>query len=959
MDPLPIDPLLPDIVAAVTTFGACVVEAPPGAGKTTRVPPALWRARPDTPDELWVLEPRRLPARLAAQRVASELGQAVGGTVGYSVRFEECASARTRIRFVTEGILLRRLLGDPALAGIWAVVLDEFHERHLASDLVLALLARLRRTRRPDLGLCVMSATLDAQPIAEFLGDCPRVRSEGRRFEVALEHLGLPDDRPLAVQVVSTVRRVLEQDPDGDVLVFLPGAADIRRCQEALLGGPGRSGGGDTAGAGAGAGGGAGAGARARADARTAGPARSWSSELDVLPLHGDLSLEAQARVVAPSARRKVILATNVAETSVTIDGVTIVIDTGLAKLAGHSPWTGLSTLSLGKISQASAIQRAGRAGRTRPGRAVRLYSAHDFQSRRPFDLPEIARLDLAELVLTTRALGIADVAALDFLTEPPSVSVTAAEQLLRRLGALGPTGALTEIGESLVRFPLHPRLARLIVEGERRDVGPDAALLAALVSERDIRERGGFSGETGSRSGAGPRGAGGRAQGGIDLLALLELFERARGARSIREGARAAGLDGEATARVDQTRRHLVAMLARASGASGDRGGNRPPPARVLDRAAADRALAWAVLTAFPDRVARVRQTGGQVVLLSAGGTAELGYVPDSAFLVAVDAEESSGNRGGGGGGPARATGATVRLGCGIEPDWLADLPGTELEATDSLELDPATERVVRRSRLTYGALTVTESVRIAEPSPEAARILADAALARGPEAVAEPGTLETLRARLAWLATLTPPPAAAATTPTAIGAAPSAIPSLDGAQLRAALVEACAGLRGFAELRGLGADTVGSDGAGGGDRGRGPARGFTARLEAGLPPDVRAALARETPTHLVLPGGRRVPISYPEGQPPFVESRLQDFFGMSVGPRIARGRVPLTLHLLGPNGRAVQVTSDLASFWAHHYPAIRRELQRRYPRHSWPEDGAKAAPPAPRAPRSHGRRD
>jgi ATP-dependent helicase HrpB len=949
MDQLPIDPLLPDIVAAMTTFGACVVEAPPGAGKTTRVPPALWQSRPDTPDELWVLEPRRLPARLAAQRVAGELGQAVGGTVGYSVRFEDRASARTRIRFVTEGILLRRLLADPVLAGIWAVVLDEFHERHLASDLVLALLARLRRTRRPDLGVCVMSATLDAQPIAEFLGDCPRVRSEGRRFEVAIEHLGLPDERSLALQVVSTVRRVLEQDPDGDVLVFLPGAADIRRCQEALLGGPGRSGGGAAAGAGAGA--------RARMDARTAGPARSWSSELDVLPLHGDLSLEAQARVVAPSARRKVILATNVAETSVTIDGVTIVVDTGLAKLAGHSPWTGLSTLSLGKISQASAIQRAGRAGRTRPGRAVRLYSAHDFQSRRPFDLPEIARLDLAELVLTTRALGIAEVAALDFLTEPPSVAVTAAEQLLSRLGALSPTGALTEIGKSLVRFPLHPRLARLIVEGERRDVGPDAALLAALVSERDIRERGGgFSGETGGGvgGGAGPRGGrgpGGRAQGGIDLLALLELFEHARRARSIREGARAAGLDGEATARVDQTRKHLIAMLTRSSG---DRGGNRPPPARVLDRAAADRALAWAVLTAFPDRVARVRQTGGQVVLLSAGGTAELGYVPDSEFLVAVDAEENSGNRGGG---PARATSATVRLGCGIEADWLADLPGAELEASDSLELDQATERVVRRSRLIYGALTVTESVRIAEPSPEAARILADAALARGPEAFSEPGTLETLRARLAWLATLAPPPAA--TTPTAIGASPSAIPSLDGAQLRAALVEACAGLRGFAELRGLGADGGGVEGAGGGARGRGPARGFTARLEAGLPAEVRAALARETPTHLVLPGGRRVPISYPEGQPPFMESRLQDFFGMSAGPRIARGRVPLTLHLLAPNGRAVQVTSDLASFWAHHYPGIRRELQRRYPRHAWPEDGAAAASAAPRAPRSHGGRD
>jgi len=913
MDALPIDPQLPDIVAAIADRGACVVEAPPGAGKTTRVPRALWQSRLATSDELWVLEPRRLPARLAAERVAGELGQPLGATVGYSVRFEDRSSARTRIRFVTEGILVRRLLADPALRGVWAVVLDEFHERHLASDLVLALLARLRRTRRPDLGVCVMSATLDPQPIAEFLDDCPRVRSEGRRFEVAIEHLGHPDDRPLAQQVASTVRRLLRDGPEGDLLVFLPGAAEIRRCDEALRA---------SAGPGVGA---AGLG-------------------IDILPLHGELSLEAQARVVAPSARRKVILATNVAETSVTIDGVGVVVDTGLAKLAGHSHWTGLPTLGLGKISQASAIQRAGRAGRTRAGLAVRLYSAHDFQARRPFDLPEIARLDLAELLLTTRALGITDVSELGFLTEPPAVAVTAGEQLLARLGALDATGALTPTGQALLGYPVHPRLGRLIVEGARRGVGADAALLAALISERDIRERGGPLGGGGGRragggggggGGGGAGGAGGRAAGGIDVLGLLELFEAAGRGRSLREGARAAGLDAEATARVEQTRKHLVAMIREAPARSAR------SEAIPATRALADRALAQSLLTAFPDRIARVRPGGDNVVLLSSGGTAELGYVPDSTFLVVVDAQENDGHgqgragarSSGGGGGAARATGTTVRLGCGIEPDWLADLPGNDLAAVESLELDEGSERVVRRSRLTYGALTITESVRVAEPSPETARVLAEAALARGPESFAEPGSIARLQARLAWLATVEPG---------------QPIPTLDPASLREALVAACEGLRGFAELRAGGPSTGaaghGADGAIAGD-----ARGFAARLEVSLPAEVRARLARETPNHLTLPNGRRVPISYPAGQPPFVESRLQDFFGMSEGPRLGRGRVPLTLHLLAPNGRAVQVTGDLESFWRQHYPGIRRELQRRYPRHAWPEDGATAVPPPP----------
>ena len=288
-----------------------------------------------------------------------------------------------------------------------------------------------------------MSATLDAEPVSAYLDGCPRLRSEGRRFDVRIDHLSEPDDRPLSIQVTAAVRRILRDEPTGDLLIFLPGAAEIRRAEQALA-------------------------------------PLAEASRVVVLALHGDLSLAAQARVVAPSDRRKVILSTNVAETSVTIDGVVAVIDSGLARIAGHSPFTGLPTLSLAKISQASATQRAGRAGRTRPGVALRLYTRHDFDGRRTHDVPEIARADLAEVVLTLRAQGIRDVGGFDWLTPPPPSALATAEQLLWRLGAVEPKGTLTATGTRMLRFPVHPRLGRLLVEGEHRGIAHEAATLVA-----------------------------------------------------------------------------------------------------------------------------------------------------------------------------------------------------------------------------------------------------------------------------------------------------------------------------------------------------------------------------------------------------------------------------------------------------------------------------------------------
>ena len=344
MQPLPIDPLLPEVVASLRAQPTLVLEAPPGAGKTTRVPRALLDAGMAEHGEIVVLEPRRLAARMAARRVADELGEKVGGTVGYQVRFEDVSSAKTRIRFVTEGVLGRKLVATPDLAGIAVVVLDEFHERHLQGDVALALVERLRRTRRPELRVVVMSATLATGPLAAHLG-APVLRSEGRRFDVAIEHLPQPDERPLALQVASAVgRRLVGGGLDGDVLVFLPGAGEIRRAREAC-------------------------------------EKLAAEAGLALVPLHGDLSPDEQDTAVRPGTRRKVILSTNVAESSVTIEGVVAVVDAGLARVASQAPWSGLPRLRVEKVSRASGVQRAGRAGRTRPGRCLRLYTRADFES--------------------------------------------------------------------------------------------------------------------------------------------------------------------------------------------------------------------------------------------------------------------------------------------------------------------------------------------------------------------------------------------------------------------------------------------------------------------------------------------------------------------------------------------------------------------------------------------------
>ena len=853
---LPIDPLLPEIVAALRRSASLVIEAPPGAGKTTRVPRALLEAGLAGDQEVVVLEPRRLAARLSARRVASEMGERPGETVGYQVRFEEVAGPRTRLRYVTEGLLTRRLMAEPRLPGVGAVVLDEFHERHLQGDLALALLRRLQETSRPDLKLVVMSATLDAGPVAAYLG-APSLRSEGRRFDVAIEYLTPAEaaqlDVPLERRVAAAVRRLVNDGLEGDVLVFLPGAAEIRRARQAC-----------------------------EPVARAA--------DLDLLALHGDLPPEEQDRAVQPGPRRKVILSTNVAETSVTIEGVVAVVDSGLARVASHSPWSGLPRLEVKKVSRASATQRAGRAGRLRPGRALRLYTRHDHDSRPEFDAPEVKREDLAEPLLALAALGAGD---LRWFEAPPEPAVEAARTLLSRLGALGPDGAVTELGRRMLRFPLHPRQARLVLEAEARGLAAEGCVLAALLGERDLRERG-----FGPRSGPLPP------TGPSDLLELAAAFSQAEQARFGADRMRALGLSPGPTQAVDRSRRQLLRLCRPGAGAA-RRSITHLEPAQ-------EEALLLATLAAYPDRVGRRRAAGSDEVVLVGGGSGRLdpaAVVREAPILVAVDVEERRESRPG-----AARGGVTIRLASAVTQEMLLDLFSDALRYAEEVTWNAEAERVDAVERLLYGDL-VLEEKRAPRVDPEkAAAVLAEAALARGARSFGRDGGVEAVLARLTFLAKTFPE---------------SGIPVPGEETLRSALTEACHGRRSFAELR---------------------EAGLEAALLAQLEPTQRGLLEKMAPERVTLPGGRSVRVEYEPDKPPHVESRLQDFFGMATGPTVAGGRVALVLHLLAPNQRAVQVTTDLAGFWVRHYPALRRELGRRYPRHSWPEDPLSARPPEPR---------
>jgi len=704
--PLPIDDVLPELIAALRQGSAAVLIAPTGAGKTTRVPPALLASGIGGGQQIVMLEPRRIAARAAARRMAEEGGWTLGREVGYQVRFERKAGPETRILVVTEGILVQRLQSDPFLEGVGAVIFDELHERGLQADLSLAMARRVQREVRPDLKLVAMSATLDPGPVAAFLGGCPTIESRGRLHPVDILYLDRPDDRPLPAQIAAGVRRVLAATP-GDVLVFLPGVGEIQRSAESLAG-------------------------------------LAAEQDLAVLPLYGDLPAERQDAVLRPLDRRKVVLATNVAETSITVDGVTAVVDSGAVRRLRFDPATGLDRLELGRISRASADQRAGRAGRQAPGICLRLWPAWEQATLPERETPEIARVDLAGPALQLLAWGEPDLAAFDWFEPPDPSALATATFLLRQLGAVNDQG-VTALGRTMARLPVHPRLGRLLIEGQRLGRAREAALLAALLSERDPFPRA-------------PRGTGPRRASRSDLLDrldALEAFER----RNAFDG----DLNAGAARYVLRARDQLLELAKRELAADG-RGGTEDSLLRAL-------------LAAYPDRVARRREPRSPRGLMVGGRGVRLAdesAVLEAPLFVCVELDAGTSSE------------ALVRKASEIEPAWL---PAERLRTTIDLEFDESRDRVAAWKRTRYEDLVIAEAEVPPPDAAETARVLAAAAAGRldralpldDPEVAA---FLARVRSLADWMPEL-------------------ALPRFTDGELRELLPALAAGRKSFAELR------------------------------------------------------------------------------------------------------------------------------------------------------------
>jgi ATP-dependent helicase HrpB len=836
-----------------------VLVAPPGAGKTTRVPPAV-ASMPELAGRVVVLEPRRIAALAAARRVSQEIGEPVGGAIGYQVRFERKWRERSRVVFVTEGILVRWMQEEPLLDAIGCVIFDELHERSLHTDLALAMTLRLRREVRPDLRLLAMSATLDTERVAAYLGGVPVVRSAGRLYPVDVRLLPRADTRPLPAQAAAAIRTA-RRESEGVVLAFLPGKGEIEATAR-LLAGEGMGG-----------------------------------NDAPVVPLHGELPLARQAAALRgeglAGSSRRVVLATDVAETSVTVEDVTAVIDSGWRRAPRFDPATGLDRLELQRVSRASADQRAGRAGRTAPGVCLRLWTPATQASLLPSDVPEILRVDLSATVLQIRAWGERP-EHLAWLDSPRPAQLAVAIELLRQLGALeGPSDAVTPLGRELARLPLPPRLSRLVVETARRaaiDASSldEGALVAALLAERGAARR-----PTREE-------AAGLADSDSDVLDAWRALRAF--ARDPRSGA--AHVHAPAARRVHDAARQ-IGRLVRESALEGSAGsprlragrdaGKLPPPEPV------EVVLRRALLAGFPDRVARRRADDPERAVMVGGRGVRAGpttLVRRAPLFVCVEVQGAGRD-------------ATVHQASAIESEWLDP---AALRIEDAVELDERTGRVVARRRSLYRDLILEEAL-LPRPDPERAAELLVTHATRDPRSALgldrEP--LRSLLARIECLREHRPD---------------LELPSLDDEATLAELVaEAARGRVTLAQLH------------------EAPVREL---LRDRLSWRQLQALDELVPERIRLPSGRTAAIRYEIGKPPVLAARIQDLYGWRDTPRIAGGKLPLLLHLLAPSSRPQQITDDLRGFWQRTYPQVRKELAGRYPKHAWPDDpsAASAAP-------------
>lgn len=809
---LPIDPLLPEIRETLARHSALIVSAAPGAGKTTRLPPEILKL---TDKAVWVLEPRRIAALSASQRIAEENGWTLGKEVGYQVRYDNRSSRGTRLLFLTEALLLRKLLRDPELQEVGCVVLDEFHERSLDVDLALGALKELTELTRPDLKIVVMSATLNAKPLSRYLGEAAVIEVPGKIYPLEIRYENksqlLRTGPEFVERMRNLVRQAAEENGEGDILCFLPGRREIERLREALA---------------------------PYAEARN----------FLLLPLHGQLSLQEQKAALAPAAKRKILLATNVAESSLTVEGVRIVVDSGLARISQIHPRTGFSSLDLTRISKASATQRAGRAARRGPGVVYRAWMPYDELSMKDFESAEIFRSDLAEALLLLSSLGITNFESFSWFEAPPPRALEQARSFLIQLGAITRDGSLTELGRALREYPLPPRLALLLHKG--KPLGSFAAECAALLSEAGARLPPGQDGEN-------------------DLWLRWQEWTR--------------------------NPRRYSSITCAAEQLRGLAGASAPQAGLKLEQE-----MTELLLEVYPDRLCRRRRPDEPLAKMSGGRGVRLhqdSSVKTSEYFLALELSE---------GRDASETLVFQAVGLPVALVERKILP--RAETVNHLEWDPATKRFWVTEAKEWNGVPIGREHRRPAATDEIEGKMGEVAYARWSELLAQNAELTSWFARLRFLHRVS-----------------DKWPLLGDERIREGLDLACYGENSLERVAG---------------------KDLVPFFENLLSPEHRQTLERECPSNWTVPSGSRIRIQYSEEQGPLVEVRLQELFGLEAAPLV--GGQPLTLVLLAPNFRPVQVTRDLKSFWKNGYPEVRKELRARYPKHSWPEDPLTARPEA-----------
>lgn len=838
---LPIYELEDRFVASLAKHHRIILQAPTGSGKSTQVPQWFLDHKLTGDDEIVVLQPRRLATRMLAARVASERGVKLGDEIGYQIRLDRVCSVKTKVRFVTEGVLLRQLLHDPKLRGVGAIIFDEFHERHLYGDITLARVFELQETIRPDLKIVVMSATLDSETLQKYLEPCEVLTSEGRTFPVEMRYLDKApklDGCPIWDSVADEFEQ-LAPKAEGDVLIFMPGAYEIQRTISAIQ--------------------------NTRA-----------GSKMVVLPLHGELPVRDQDAAVSRYDQRKVVVSTNVAETSLTIDGVRTVIDAGLARVARFDPHRGINTLLVERISRAAADQRAGRAGRTAPGVCLRMWTEQEHRERPAQELPEVKRLDLAEVVLTLKASGVDDIAAFRWLESPESRSLERALTLLADLGALDNSGRITELGRRMLAFPAHPRYARMLLAAHERGCVPPICLVAALTQGKPILHR--VSGKQQQQDREDALGA----DATSDFFTLIHAQRYAENANFNPQRLRPLGING---------------IAAREAGvlASQFLGIARDEKLDVSSRDTSGETIARCILAGFPDQVG-VRLDSGtlrvQLVHNRRGTLARESVAQDARIIVASEIREVDSRDG---------VQTLLTLATAVKEEWLAELFPEAFSEQGAAAYDSTQRRVIytRETRFRDLVLRAERSDKV--PPEQAAEILAQEVIAGRLKLENWNHDIEQWILRLNQLADWCPE---------------YELPKITDSDREALIQQLCHGASIYRDIK---------------DRAVWPV------VKSWLSPVQQSLLESEAPERMELPNGRKAKITYATAAKPTLGARIQDLYGVKDDLRIAGRKIPLLIQVLAPNFRPIQITESLANFWKDQYPKIKQELARKYPKHEW----------------------